>query len=56
MTAVINQSECIACEACVDVCPMEIIKVDEVASLTDESACTDCGSCVDACSVDAITV
>ncbi len=54
MPAKVNAEECTACGACVDVCPVDAIKVGDVAVI-DAETCTDCGACVDECPVDAIT-
>lgn len=54
MTAVVEKNTCTGCGACVDVCPVEAIKVNGVADISD--ACVDCGQCVDACPVKAITL
>lgn len=55
MPAKINKDECVACGACVDVCPEEAITCDDVA-VVDESKCLDCGACVDECPNNAITL
>ena len=55
MPAKINKDECVACGACVDVCPEGAITVDDVA-VVDEKKCLDCGACVDECPNNAITV
>ncbi|MDR0888149.1 MAG: 4Fe-4S binding protein [Candidatus Methanoplasma sp.] len=46
-------AECVACGACVDVCPQDAIVVDDIAVI-DDSKCVDCGACVDECPSDAI--
>lgn len=48
MPAVVKADDCVACGLCVDVCPVEAIKVDDVAVI-DPDECTDCGTCVDEC-------
>ena len=48
MPAVVKADDCVACSACVDVCPVEAIKVNDVAVI-DANECTDCGTCVDEC-------
>jgi len=55
MVAKINKDECVACGACVDVCPEDAITCDDVA-VVDEEKCLDCGACVDECPSDAITM
>jgi ferredoxin len=56
MAAVIDKNACIACGACVGVCPVEIIELGEVAVITDEAACIECGACVDACPLGVISI
>ncbi len=55
MPAKVNKDECTACGLCADVCPVDAIKVDDVA-VVDAETCTDCSACVDECPVDAITM
>ena len=53
MKAIIDEEKCIACEECVEVCPVEAIEVvDEMAQVDD--TCNLCGLCVDACEYEAI--
>ncbi len=47
--------ECIACGACVDVCPVEAISEGDPYYKIDPELCTDCGACVDECPVEAIS-
>lgn len=53
MPAKVKKDECVACGACVDVCPEGAIKVEDIA-IVDESKCLDCGACVDECPNSAI--
>ena len=55
MPAVIDTGECTGCGACEDVCPVDAIKVDDIA-VVNADECTDCGSCVDECPVSAISM
>lgn len=48
MAASVNGSECVACGACVDVCPEGAITCEDIA-IIDASKCVDCGACVDEC-------
>ena len=55
MPAKIVKEECVACGACVDICPEGAITVDDVA-VVDETKCLDCAACVDECPNNAIKV
>jgi NAD-dependent dihydropyrimidine dehydrogenase PreA subunit len=52
---VINADDCVACGACADACPMEVIEVEDVATVANPDACVGCGACQDACPAGAIT-
>lgn len=52
--AVTINSECVACGACVDVCPQGAITVDNIA-VVDAGKCIDCGACIDECPAGAIS-
>lgn len=55
MPAKVDEVKCTGCEACVNSCPVEAIKMrDGKASVTDE--CVDCGVCVDECPIEAISM
>ena len=54
MPAKVNADECTSCGQCADVCPVDAIKIEDVA-VVDADTCTDCGACVDECPVDAIS-
>lgn len=56
MPVKINLDTCIGCGACVGVCPVEALSMnDEGKSVCDEGLCIDCGACVDVCPTAAIT-
>ena len=40
---------CIACGACVDICPENVYDLKDVAVTTRKEDCTDCGLCIDEC-------
>lgn len=40
---------CIACKACVKVCPEEAIAMDDNLAVIDLDKCTDCGKCAEKC-------
>jgi ferredoxin len=53
MSVKIDKEKCTVCGACAEICPVDAIKVDDVA-IVDENECIDCGTCVEECPVDAI--
>jgi Fe-S-cluster-containing hydrogenase component 2 len=53
MSVKIDKEKCTGCGACDEICPVDAIKVDDVA-IVDENECIDCGTCVEECPVDAI--
>ncbi len=55
MAVTIDKEKCTACGACVDVCPVDAIKIEDKA-VVDEETCIDCGTCVDECPVEAISL
>ena len=47
---------CIYCGACVGICPLNCIYLDETRITFDEKVCTRCEICVKACPVGAIEI
>ncbi len=52
----INADECVGCETCVPVCPVEAISMDGDVAVIDQDICTECETCVPECPVEAIKV
>lgn len=56
MPARVDKELCIVCGACVGVCPVESITMqDDGKAFVDEATCIDCGACVATCPVGAIS-
>ena len=55
MPAIVDEDTCIGCGACVDVCSVDAISMNEKAKI-DTDTCTECGACVDECPVEAISL
>ena len=45
---------CTGCGACIDVCPMEAIFMEDGIAKIDEEKCSNCRVCEDECPVEAI--
>ena len=56
MAAEVDSEKCTGCGLCVDVCPVEVIKMEDDIAVVDADGCTDCGACVDECPNDAISL
>ena len=55
MAVKINKETCTGCGACVNVCPVEALKLEEGKAIVDEGTCIDCGACISECPVEAIS-
>lgn len=51
--AYVITEECVACDACIDECPVEAISEGDIYKI-DADVCTDCGSCAAVCPTEAI--
>jgi len=50
----INQDDCTACEACIDRCRVNALKMENGKLVRDEQRCIGCGLCMWACPADAL--
>lgn len=50
----VTKDVCTGCEACVDACPSEAIKMVDGTAQIDASMCSECLVCVETCPVGAI--
>jgi NAD-dependent dihydropyrimidine dehydrogenase PreA subunit len=55
MTHIVDLETCTGCGDCVDVCPVEAIRMENAKAVIDPETCIDCGVCVDECPVNAIS-
>ena len=54
--ATVDKDACVGCEACIDICPMEAVRmIDDIAQV-DEARCIGCGVCAGHCDAGAITL
>lgn len=56
MAVVVDEDECVGCENCVSVCPVEAISMKDEVAVIDQDLCTECEACVGECPVEAIKV
>ena len=52
--AAVTSDLCIACDACVEMCPMDAISTESGTAVIDEARCIGCGVCVTQCESEAI--
>ena len=55
MPAKVDKDKCTGCGNCIEACPCEAIKLDEIAKISEKD-CTECGVCVDECPCEAIVI
>ena len=54
MAVKVDIETCTGCEACVSVCPVDAIKIENGKAIIGEE-CVDCGACIAQCPVEAIS-
>lgn len=56
-TLELDQTRCIGCGRCLEVCPHQVFAFEaKLARIGDRDACMECGACAGNCPVRAITV
>jgi Fe-S-cluster-containing hydrogenase component 2 len=55
MAAKVNEEKCVGCEACVDVCPIGAIEIEDSKALISND-CIECGVCASVCPQEAISL
>jgi len=57
VTLKLDDSKCIGCQMCVNVCPHSVFVMDnKKAKIVDRDSCMECGACAKNCPTQAITV
>ena len=55
MAAKVDKEKCTGCEICIDVCPVEAIKIENNKAVISDD-CSECGICETECPNDAISL
>lgn len=55
MAVKIDKAKCTGCQACIDVCPVEALYMENDKANVNEDTCVDCGACIGECPVEAIS-
>jgi NAD-dependent dihydropyrimidine dehydrogenase PreA subunit len=55
MTHIVDLETCTGCGDCIDICPVESIRMENAKAAIDPETCIDCGICVTECPVTAIS-
>jgi len=50
----VDKEKCVGCSACVNVCPVGTISMDDDKAQIDANKCVDCGRCAQVCPQGAI--
>jgi len=53
MTVKVDEVKCVGCGACVDMCPVNALHVEN-GKVQVNNDCIDCGACTSSCPVDAL--
>ncbi len=55
MAATVNLEKCTGCGDCVEICPVEAIKIKNDKAVIIEE-CIECGVCINECQSDALSI
>ena len=53
---VVDDDRCFGCAACVALCPVDALVLDNLLAIVDEPKCTHCEHCIPACPVPALSL
>ena len=53
---VIDNDRCFGCAACVSLCPVDALVLEDILAIVDEPSCTHCNHCIPFCPVHALSI
>lgn len=56
MAAKVDKNKCTGCGACVEICPVSAVKIENKKAIVDEVECAECGVCINECPNEAISL
>lgn len=51
---VVNEDRCFGCGACIALCPLDVLTLDQRIAVVDEPNCSHCELCIPSCPVEAL--
>jgi ferredoxin len=55
MAAKVDKKKCTGCGICVDICPVQAIKIEKEKAVINDD-CVECGACVNECPNGALSI
>ncbi len=56
MAVRVNQIKCNGCGVCVDICPVNAIKIKQNKAVISSNKCVECGACISECPNEALSL
>lgn len=53
---VVDETRCFGCAACIILCPVNALALDDLLVIVDEPTCTHCELCIPSCPVFALSL
>ena len=53
---VVDNDRCFGCAACVSLCPVNALVLDDLLAVVDEPSCSHCNYCIPFCPVHALSI
>jgi len=55
MAAKVDKKKCTGCGACIDICPVQAIKIEKEKAVINDD-CVECGACLNECPNGALSI